>query len=106
MAFWHPSGMHSLLYWVPVVSFAKPRCGHARPLKRAPGHGQLRAIACGDAICALPRSVNHRLSKFWQASGLRSREILQGLTLRQAAHAWEVTRVIRGLTQGQALRAA
>jgi hypothetical protein len=37
---------------------------------------------------------------------LRGRQILQGLTLCQAAHAWEATLVIRGLTQGQALRAA
>jgi hypothetical protein len=29
---------------------------------------------------------------------------LQGLTLRQAAPAWEAALVIRGLTQGQALR--
>jgi hypothetical protein len=34
------------------------------------------------------------------------RRILQGLTLRQAAHAWAAAQVIRGLTQGQALRAA
>jgi hypothetical protein len=31
--------------------------------------------------------------------------ILQGLTLYQAAHAWAAALVIRGLTQGQALRA-
>jgi hypothetical protein len=37
---------------------------------------------------------------------LRSRLILQGLTLRQAAAAWEAAQVIRGLTQGQALRVA
>jgi hypothetical protein len=30
----------------------------------------------------------------------------QGLTLCQAALAWETAQVIRGLTQGQALRAA
>jgi hypothetical protein len=36
----------------------------------------------------------------------RDRQILQGLTLRQAVPAWEATQVIRGLTQGQALRAA
>jgi hypothetical protein len=32
------------------------------PARKAGGHGLLRAIACGDAISALPRSVNHRLS--------------------------------------------
>jgi hypothetical protein len=37
---------------------------------------------------------------------LRGRLILQGLTLRQAATAREAALVIRGLTQGQALRAA
>jgi hypothetical protein len=35
---------------------------------------------------------------------LRDWRILQGLTLCQAAHAWEATLVIRGLTQGQALQ--
>jgi hypothetical protein len=37
---------------------------------------------------------------------LHDRRILQGLTLRQAAPAWEAALVIRGLTQDQALRAA
>jgi hypothetical protein len=37
----------------------------------------------------------------------RDRRILQGLTLcRQAAHVWAAALVIRGLTQGQALRTA
>jgi hypothetical protein len=33
---------------------------------------------------------------------LRDQRILQGLTLCQAAFAWEAAQVIRGLTQGQA----
>jgi hypothetical protein len=35
---------------------------------------------------------------------IRSRWILQGLTLCQVALAWEAAQGIRGLTQGQALR--
>jgi hypothetical protein len=57
--------MHS--FFQPVVSLAKPRYGHDRAPVLAGAWSWpalLRAIACGDAISALPRSVNHRLISF------------------------------------------
>jgi hypothetical protein len=60
--FWHPSGMRFLSAII-TGGIARQASLWPCPLAEAGTRSWplLWAIACGDAICALPRSVNHRL---------------------------------------------